>query len=384
MSFSFDIFRNDKNTKARAGIIHTNHGEVPTPVFCPVGTQATVKTLSAIDIEQIGAPMILNNAYHLYLRPGLEILKKFNGIHNFQSWKGAITTDSGGFQVFSLGGLRKISEEGVKFQSPYDGSYHFITPERSVEMQLLMGSDIMMSFDECLKYPAEKSDTRKSMEITLKWEKRGKDYWDTYSSQNDFFGALYGIGQGGFYADLRREFIERMIPMDFPGYAVGGLSVGEPKASMFEMVDLSTDLLPNDKPRHLLGVGTPLDILRGVELGMDTFDCVIPTRNARNGSVYTWNGKFSVKAGAYKDDDSPIDSNCNCYTCRNFSRGYIRHLFRAGELLAPRLATIHSIHFYIEFMNKMRNSILNGNFSEFSRQFRSSFSDKMHTPEIKK
>ncbi|MFP4458429.1 MAG: tRNA guanosine(34) transglycosylase Tgt [Candidatus Zixiibacteriota bacterium] len=379
MPFSFDIEKIDSGSRARAGVITTNHGKVHTPAFCPVGTQATVKTLSAKEDVLQNTDIILNNAYHLYLRPGIDILKKMGGLHKFQSWDKAIVTDSGGFQIFSLSGLTKVNLEGARFQSPYDGSYHFISPERIVDIQSAMGSDIMMSLDECLPYPCNHADADKSLDLTLHWEKRGIDHWRELSKSVQT-GALYGIVQGGFHKDLRKRCIEELAPMDFPGYALGGLSVGEPKGLLYEMVDLCTEYLPDAQPRHLLGVGKPLDILRCIELGIDHFDCVIPTRNARNGSVYTWKGKFSVKAGAYKSDDRPIDTECDCFTCRNFSRGYLRHLFNAGELLAPRLATIHSIHFYLDFMKKIRKAILDGQFSEFARDFRATFSDDTITP----
>ncbi len=373
----FEIVAEDKRTRARAGLLHTNHGVIRTPQFCPVGTSATVKTLAAPDLED--ADIILNNAYHLYLRPGMDVLKKMGGLHTFQSWEKPIITDSGGFQVFSLSGLTKVTEDGVKFQSPFDGSYHFIGPEDIVDIQTAMDSDIMMCLDECIPYPSPKSDTKRALALTLRWEKRALEHWRTL----DRSGLLYGIIQGGFFEDLRRESTERIIEMDFPGIALGGLSVGEPKNMLYDMVDVSTEMIPHQKPRHLLGVGTPLDILRGVELGIDHFDCVMPTRNARNGSVFTWKGKFTAKAGAYKDDTKPIDENCGCYTCRNFSRGYIRHLFNSGELLAPRLATIHSVYFYLEFMREIRKSIIEDRFDRFARNFRADYSETPLTPEIK-
>lgn len=327
----------------------------------PVGTIGSVKTMSPQElVEDTQAQIILGNTYHLYLRPGHELIKKFGGLHNFIGWDRPILTDSGGFQVMSLAGLRKITKEGVKFQSHLDGSYHMFTPERAIEIQNAIGADIIMSFDECPPYPATKDYVAKSLKTTLEWAKRGKDFHKFTDTQ-----ALFGIVQGGVHKDLREESAKRLMEVDFPGYSIGGLAVGEDKKDMFETTEFLNPILPQDKPRYLMGVGTPSDILINIANGVDMFDCVMPTRNARKGTIFTRNGKLIIKAGRYKADPRPIDEECTCYACRNFSRAYIRHLLNVGEILGLRLATIHSLHFYLELVGMARKAILEDRYQEF-------------------
>jgi len=372
----FEVIAVDSETKARAGVIKTPHGDVPTPVFMPVGTQGTVKTMPWRDLIDFGVRIILSNTYHLYLRPGHELIARLGGLHEFIGWKRAILTDSGGFQVFSMAELMKISDEGVRFQSIYDGGYHFFTPEKAVEVQFALRPDIMMSFDQCTSYPINFDDAKKAVERTSRWAKRGYEHWRRLIDNDknpETAPSLFGIIQGSVYPELRKMSAEDILAIDFDGYAIGGLSVGEPKHEMFEMVSILEPIMPKDKPRYLMGVGKPEDIIQAVAMGMDMFDCVIPTRNARNGSVYTWAGKMSLKASYYMDDPRPIDPNCQCYTCRNYSRAYIRHLFSAGELLAPYLATHHSLYFFSEFMREIRQAIIENRFGEFMKDFLSSF-----------
>ena len=332
----------------------------------PVGTRATVKGLSPKELEEeIKAQIILSNTYHLYLRPTHSLVEKFGGLHKFMNWHKPILTDSGGFQVMSLASLRKISEEGVKFQSHIDGSYHFFSSEKVMEIQNSLGADIIMSFDECPSADKDKNYVYESMKRTLRWAKRGK-----IAHKNTEKQALFGIVQGGVHLDLRKECALNLVDMDFPGYSIGGLAVGETKENMFSVVEFLNDILPKDKPRYLMGVGTPLDLLEGVRLGVDMFDCVMPARNARKGTVFTWKGKLIIKSARYTQDSNPIDENCNCYACRNFSRAYIRHLFSVDEMLGMRLASIHSLHFYLDFMEKIRIAISQNKFSEFYHQYK--------------
>ncbi len=327
----------------------------------PVGTVGSVKSMSPDELkDDTQAQIILGNTYHLYMRPGHELIKKFGGLHNFINWDRPILTDSGGFQVMSLAGLRKITKDGVKFQSHLDGSYHMFTPERAIEIQNAIGADIIMSFDECPPYPATKDYVAKSLKTTLDWARRGKEFHKNTDKQ-----ALFGIVQGGVHEDLRQESAEKLIEMDFPGYSIGGLAVGEKKEDMFNITRFLNPILPQEKPRYLMGVGTPSDLLRNIANGVDMFDCVMPTRNARKGTVFTRNGKLIIKAGRYKEDERPIDSECTCYACRNFSRAYIRHLFNVGEILGMRLATIHSLHFYLELVGMARKAILEDRYQEF-------------------
>ena len=327
----------------------------------PVGTRATVKTLSPSELEDIGAQIILGNTYHLYLRPGHDLIKKAEGLHKFMSWNKPILTDSGGFQVMSLKGLRKITPEGVRFQSHIDGSYHMFTPEKVIEIQNVIGADIIMSFDECPPYPATKKYIAESLKTTLDWAKRGKE------AHKNLNQTLFGIVQGGIFEDLREESARNLMEIDFPGYSIGGLAVGESKQDLLKITKFLNNILPKNKPRYLMGVGTPKDILDNIGNGIDMFDCVMPTRNARKGTVFTSNGKLIIKSARYKEDFSPIDEECNCYTCKNFSRAYLRHLFSVDELLGMRLATIHSLHFYMELVKSARKSIFDKKFAEFKK-----------------
>ncbi|MCD6595616.1 tRNA guanosine(34) transglycosylase Tgt [bacterium] len=373
---SFELQAVDSKTGARAGILHTAHGDIPTPVFMPVGTQGTVKTIPWRDLIDFDTRIILSNTYHLFLRPGHELIARLGGIHKFIGWNRAILTDSGGFQVFSLSDLRKITDEGVMFQSHHDGSYHFFTPQRAIEVEYALRPDIMMSFDQCTDYPISETDAEVASERTFQWAKQGYNRWQQLvddDKQVETAPSLFGIIQGGVYPNLRKNSAEQILSIDFPGYAIGGLSVGEPKQEMFEMLKFLLPIMPSQKPRYLMGVGKPEDIINAVALGADMFDCVLPTRNARNASVYTWNGKMSLKAAYYAEDTRPIDENCGCYTCQNYSRAYIRHLFSAGELLAPYLATHHALYFFMDFMRKIRQSILDGNFYDFMMNFFENF-----------
>ena len=367
-AITYELIKQCPHTGARAGRIHTPHGSFDTPIFMPVGTQASVKTLAPEELKEMGAGIILSNNYHLFLRPGSKLVKEAGGLHKFMNWDRAILTDSGGFQVFSLGNLRKISEEGVTFRSHIDGSKKFLSPEIATQSQMDLGADIIMAFDECVPYPADFKYTRESMELTLRWAQRCKD---TMTNPNQ---GLFGIVQGGMYKDLRIECANRLVDMDFPGYAVGGLSVGEPKELMYEMLDITLEHLPPNKARYLMGVGTPDCLVEGVMRGIDMFDCVYPTRVARNGTAMTWNGRLVIKNAQYEHDFHPIDEHCNCYTCRNYSRAYIRHLVRVNEIFGLRLLTIHNLHFLIDFMRQMRQSIMEDRFPEFYRKFTANFS----------
>ncbi|MBM4399226.1 MAG: tRNA guanosine(34) transglycosylase Tgt [Candidatus Cloacimonetes bacterium] len=349
-----------KSGRARAGLIKTPHGEIKTPVFMPVGTVGSVKAMSPHELEEGHAQIILGNTYHLYLRPGHELIRDAGGLHRFISWEKPMLTDSGGFQVMSLATLRKITKEGVKFQSHIDGSYHLFTPEKVIEIQQALGADIIMSFDECPPYPATREYVEKSLKITLNWAARGKEAFTNTKKQ-----ALFGIVQGGVFEDLREKSALKLMEMDFDGYSIGGLAVGEPKADMFRITAFLNPILPEDKPRYLMGVGTPTDLLNNIANGVDMFDCVMPTRNARKGSIFTRYGKMIIKAARYKEDFSPIDQQCNCYTCRHFSRAYIRHLITMNEILGMRLTTIHSLYFYQELMQMARQAILENRYDAF-------------------
>ena len=367
----FRIVAVDAETKARAGELVTPHGVVETPVFMPVGTQATVKTLAPCDLVDIGARIILSNAYHLYLRPGTELIREAGGLHRFMGWDRAILTDSGGFQVFSLARLNRITDDGLEFQSHLDGSRHFMSPEQNVAIQRDIGADIVMALDECVAYPAERSYAVRSHELTLRWAKRALAAWQGEPGDQ----SLFGIVQGATYADLRRESAAALAAMDFPGYAIGGLAVGEPKGAMREMVDAAVEELPEAAPRYFMGQGFPEDIIGSVVQGIDMFDCVMPTRNARKGYVFTSRGKLVVKNARYANDHGPMDPECDCYACRNFSRGYIRHLFAAEELLAARLASLHSLTFYVKMMREMRAAIIDGDFGNWRRAFQSKYDE---------
>lgn len=352
-------------TGARAGLIHTGHGTIETPVFMPVGTQATVKGVMPRDLlEDHDAKIILSNTYHLYLRPGHVVIEQLGGLHRFMGWPRAILTDSGGFQVFSLSDLRKMSEEGVMFQSHLDGSRHLFTPESTVDVQLALGSDILMMLDECLSYPAEHAATRASTELTVRWARRGYQHYQEQMKTRETRHSLFPIVQGGMYADLRRECAEALLPLEADGYAIGGLSVGEPRELSMAMVEATMPALPVEKPRYVMGVGLPEELPEYVAQGVDMMDCVHPSRTARHGCLYTSEGKRHIKQSRYKDDSQPVDEACGCYTCRNFSRAYLRHLFLAGELLYSTLATIHNLKRYLEIMRQMRQAILNGTFPQ--------------------
>ena len=352
-----------KDGNARAGVIETPHGKIETPVFMPVGTQATVKTMTREELETIGTEIILGNTYHLYLRPGDKLIDDFGGLHKFMNWDRGILTDSGGFQVFSLGALRKIKEEGVEFRSHIDGSKKFISPEIAIEIQEALGSDSAMVFDECVPYPADYNYAKDSTLRTTRWAKRCQ------AAQTRRDQSQFGIVQGGMYKDLRQKSAEDLVALDFPGYAIGGLSVGEPKPMMYEILEATTKFLPKDKARYLMGVGTPDCLVEGVSLGVDMFDCVFPTRVARNGTAMTKYGKLVVKNSEFSRDFQPIDSECGCYTCRNFSRAYIRHLFKAEEIFALRLLSIHNLYFLINFAKRMRQAILEDRFLQFRQEF---------------
>lgn len=355
---------------ARAAKLNTAHGEIKTPVFMPVGTKATVKAMLPEELKENAAQIILGNTYHLHLRPGEDIIKELGGLHKFMNWDGPILTDSGGFQVFSLSKLRTISEEGVEFRSHLDGSKYFISPEKSMEIQMDLGSDIIMAFDECPPYPSTEKELIDSMELTLRWLKRCKERMNRPES------LLFGIVQGGLSLELRQRSLEQITSVDLPGYALGGFSVGEPIEMMHELVKVVGPQMPGHKPRYLMGVGTPLDLILSVDSGIDMFDCVMPTRVARNGTLYTWEGKVSIKRKEYQRDPSPLDPECHCYTCKNYSKAYLRHLFMSGEILSARLNTIHNLHFYLNLMKLAREAILEGRWAEFRDHCISRFTAK--------
>lgn len=357
-----------KDGKARRGELSTPHGTIQTPVFMPVGTAGTVKAMRPEEVKALGAEILLSNTYHLYLRPGHQIVKEAGGLHKFMNWDRPILTDSGGFQVFSLGNMRKITEEGVEFRSHIDGSKHMLSPEKSIEIQNALGSDIIMAFDECAPFPADREYVRPSMERTTRWLKRCKDAHKAIETQ-----ALFGIMQGGMYQDLRKQSAEEIVALDLPGYAIGGLSVGEPKELMCEVLDYCVDYLPEDKPRYLMGVGTPDYLFEGVERGVDMFDCVLPTRIARNGSALTSMGQINIKNAKFERDFTPLDPNCDCYTCRNYSRAYIRHLFKSNEILSSMLLSNHNLHFLVDTMKHIRSSIEDGKFMEYKKEFYESY-----------
>jgi queuine tRNA-ribosyltransferase len=368
---TFELLAECPETRARAGILHTAHGDIPTPVFMPVGTQATVKGLNQRDLwDELKARIILGNTYHLFLRPGPELIQQLGGLHKFMSWPGAILTDSGGFQVFSLSGLRKIREEGVTFQSHLNGDTHKFTPASTVDTQLAFGSDIMMVLDECPAYPVSHEYARVSMDRTVRWAEEAFAHYRQRQTANPtpnalFPGALFPIVQGSMFSDLRRECAARLSALDADGYAIGGLSVGEPTPLSLEMVEASEPVLPRDRPRYAMGVGMPDQLPEYVARGIDMMDCVLPTRNARNGWLFTSEGKVVMKHARYRDDPGPLDPACNCYTCRNYSRAYLRHLFQAGEILFASLATRHNLQRYLDIMGEIRQAILLGKFPQY-------------------
>lgn len=360
----YELVAKDEPTGARAGILHTPHGSYETPIFMPVGTQASVKGVSPDELKDLGAGIILSNTYHLFLRPGMNLIREAGGLHAFMHWDRAILTDSGGFQVFSLGDLRKITEEGVTFRSHIDGSKRFLSPEVSMEVQMCLGSDIVMAFDECVPYPADFDYAKQSTERTQRWAERCKK---AMTAENQ---GLFGIVQGGMHPELREWSARHLVDLDFPGYAVGGLSVGEPRELMNEMLSISTSFLPEDKPRYLMGVGTPDCLVDGVARGIDMFDCVFPTRVARNGMAMTWRGRLVMKNAQFTHDHMVLEEGCGCYACRNgYTRAYIRHLVRAGEIFGLRLLSLHNLWFLQDFMRKMRAAIVEGSFPQFRAEF---------------
>jgi queuine tRNA-ribosyltransferase len=365
----FEIIATDIQTNARVGVIHTSRGDFDTPCFIPVGSQGSVKTLSPKELDDCGVQIILGNTYYLYLRPGEEVIKKAGGIHKFIGWNKPILTDSGGYQVFSLADLNKVEKNGVKFQSHFDGSYHFFTPQNVIDIQRKLGSDIIMPLDYPISYPSEHIKSKVANDTSIEWAKISIDYFKNSHSFYDYEQTLFGICQGGIYKDLREVGLFKMIDMDFEGYAVGGLSVGEPKQILYDLTEFSTEFLPIDKPRYLMGVGKPQDIVESVKRGIDMFDCVIPTRNGRNGTLYTSKGKIVIKNSIYKEDFTHLDSDCECYTCENFTRAYLRHLFNSGEILALRLFTLHNIHFFMSLTKKIRSAIINNEFEKWIKEF---------------
>ncbi|MEC3764576.1 MULTISPECIES: tRNA guanosine(34) transglycosylase Tgt [Cupriavidus] len=365
---NFELITTDGN--ARRGRVTLNHGVVETPIFMPVGTYGSVKAMSPLELNEIGAQIILGNTFHLWLRPGLEVVNAHDGLHRFIGWDKPILTDSGGFQVFSLGDLRKITEDGVTFASPVNGDKLFLSPEISMQIQRTLNSDIVMQFDECTPYeidgrPATHEEAAKSMRMSLRWARRSRDEFERLANPN----ALFGIVQGGMYEDLRDESLAGLSELDFHGFAIGGLSVGEPKEDMMRVLEHVAPRLPANKPHYLMGVGTPEDLVAGVAAGVDMFDCVMPTRNARNGWLFTRYGDVKIKNAAHRNDPRPLDESCACYTCRNFSRAYLHHLHRVGEILGARLNTIHNLHYYLQLMREVREAIEQHRFADFRRQF---------------
>ena len=365
MSFKFSVHTQDTITSARTGELTLPHGTIKTPVFMPVGTLGSVKATSPEELENIGFDIILGNTYHLYLRPGDELIKKAGGLHSFINWDRNMLTDSGGFQVMSLQQFRKITEQGIEFQSHIDGSYHLFSPERVMEIEHNLGADIIMVLDECAPHPCTKEYAKESAEMSVRWAKRCKIKHEQLGGEQ----SLFGIVQGSIYDDLREENAKELISIDFPGYAIGGLAVGENKEDMLRIVNLMDRVLPKNRPRYLMGVGTPLDLLENIEHGVDMFDCVMPTRHARNGQAFTRDGRLTVRNGKYKEDFHPLQDDCDCYACRNFSRAYIRHLINVKEILGVRLTTIHNLTFYNTLIKEIREAINSGTFSEYKNNF---------------
>ncbi|MBF1057003.1 MAG: tRNA guanosine(34) transglycosylase Tgt [Peptostreptococcus sp.] len=360
----YELIKTCKQTGARLGRLHTPHGVIETPIFMPVGTQATVKAMTPEELKEIGSQIILSNTYHLYMRPGHDLIERAGGLHKFMNWDKPILTDSGGFQVFSLGPLRKIKEEGVEFRSHLDGSKHFLSPEKATEIQNALGSDIIMAFDECAPYPADRQYVKNSLERTTRWLERCKAAHKYPEKQ-----ALFGIVQGGMYKELREQSAKEITAIDLPGYAIGGLSVGEPKDMMYEVLDYTVPLLPEDKPRYLMGVGSPDDLLEGVLRGIDMFDCVLPTRIARNGTAMTSQGKVVVRNASYAEDFTSLDPECDCYTCKNYTKAYLRHLIKCNEILGARLLTIHNLHFLLKMMENVREAIKEDRLLDYKKDF---------------
>ncbi|HYW46141.1 MAG TPA: tRNA guanosine(34) transglycosylase Tgt [Bryobacteraceae bacterium] len=365
---SFEVVAECPQTRARAGLLYTPHGTIETPVFMPVGTQATVKGLSARDLaEDLGVRILLANTYHLYLRPGHELIRQMGGLHRFMSWPNAVLTDSGGYQVFSLSGLRKITEQGVVFRSHLDGDLHTFTPESTVDVQLAFGSDILMVLDECPEYPVSHEHARESMHRTVRWARQAHEHYRRRIGEGGSGGALFPIVQGSMFPDLRAECARALVELDADGYAIGGLSVGEPRPLSLEMVEAAADILPRSRPRYAMGVGMPAELPEYVARGVDMMDCVLPSRNARNGCLFTSEGRVIIKHTRYRDDQRPLDPRCGCYTCTEYSRAYLRHLFQAKEILYAVLATRHNIRRYLDIMREIRHAIISGTFPEYLR-----------------
>ncbi len=362
----FTVLEESTKTRARTGVIETARGRIETPIFMPVGTLGTVKSLSPEELTGCGAQIILGNTYHLYLRPGCEVIAQFDGLHKFMHWGGPILTDSGGFQVFSLARLSKITEEGYTFQSHIDGSRHTLTPEKSVEVQLCLDADFVMCLDQCIQYPADREAVEKALDLTTRWARRCQATWEQKRGPRN---NLFGIVQGGMFTDLRQRSAAELVQLDLPGYAIGGLSVGEPIDLMRELADFTLPLLPPEKPKYIMGVGTPADLVELVALGADMFDCVMPTRNARNGQLFTGSGALNIANARFRTDTDPIEVGCGCYTCRHYSRAYLRHLYKTRELLAYRLNTIHNIHYYLNLMADIREAITRDEFLQFRGEF---------------
>lgn len=377
---NFKLIAKDKKSKARAGYFETDHGIVETPRFMPVGTQGTVKAISQKTLkDDINASIILGNTYHLYLRPGMEVISAAGGLHKFMNWNRAILTDSGGFQIYSLSELRKIKNNGVEFKSHLDGSKHFFSPEIVIDIERTIGSDIMMVLDECTPFPCDYEYAKKSCQLTSDWAILNKEAFENSKPKYNHRQFLFGIVQGSVFKDLREKSALDLTKLDFDGYAIGGLAVGEPAEKMYEIVNFTTDCLPENKPRYLMGVGRPENILEAIELGIDMFDCVMPTRNARNAYLFTSKGIVSIRNSSYKKDFSPLDENCDCYTCKNYSKAYLRHLFNAREILALELATIHNLSFYTNLVNTARKKIIEGNFIEWKEKIISKLSVNFNT-----
>jgi len=363
LSNTFNVLHQDASSRARLGSLKTVHGEIETPIFMPVGTNATVKAMTPADLMAVNAQIILANTYHLYLRPGHRLVEKMGGLHRFMNWERPILTDSGGFQVFSLGELRKIDENGVKFQSHLDGSYHILTPELAIQIQEALGADIIMCFDECPPATADYEYVRRSLELTTRWARRCKDAHNREGQQ------LFGIIQGGMHHDLRARSLNEICSIGFDGYALGGLSVGEEKEQMYGVMECCAPLMPQDAPRYIMGIGAPEDLIEAVWHGFDMFDCVMPTRNARNGMLFSSQGRINIKAKIYEEDEGPLDPECGCYVCRNYSRAYLRHLYRAGEILSSNLNTYHNLYYYLDLMQRVRKAIRDDSYTLFRKSF---------------
>lgn len=379
-SLEFNLLALDPASNARAGRMKTAHGDIRTPVFMPVGTQATVKTLTPEELEAAGAQIILGNTYHLFLRPGHELIREMGGLHGFMNWRRPLLTDSGGYQVFSLSDLKSIGEEGVTFQSHIDGTRHLFTPELVMDVETALGADIIAPLDECPPYPCDYRYAKDSAALTVRWAARSRQRFDELEGERAHAQALFGIVQGSVYVDLRVDCARSLVDQEFDAYAIGGMSIGEPKSTMGELIDATVEHLPEDRPRYLMGAGTPDDLIDAVGRGIDMFDCVIPTREGRNGALYTRRGRINIYNARFRDDAGPIDPSCSCYACRTFSRSYIRHLYRAGEILGPRMGTLHNIHFYVGLASEMEEAVMEGRFGAW----RSSFLTAYHSEKERK